>query len=59
MVIWTYFRLPECKGRTYRELDILFERRVPAKKFVATQVDMGATDRIIDGWGSESGRVTQ
>jgi MFS transporter, SP family, general alpha glucoside:H+ symporter len=31
--IWTYFRLPECKGRTYEELDIMFERRVPTKKF--------------------------
>ncbi|KAH8721754.1 general substrate transporter [Ilyonectria robusta] len=37
--IWTYFRLPEPKGRTYAELDILFEERVPARKFKSTVVD--------------------
>jgi SP family general alpha glucoside:H+ symporter-like MFS transporter len=31
--IWCYFRLPECKGRTFEELDIMFERRVPTKDF--------------------------
>ena len=36
---WTYFRLPEPKGRTYGEIDILFERRVPARKFRETEVD--------------------
>ncbi len=30
---WGYFRLPEPKGRTYGELDILFEMKVPARKF--------------------------
>lgn len=35
-LLWTYFRLPEPKNRTYAELDILFERRVPAKKFSST-----------------------
>lgn len=34
---WAYFRLPECKGRTYRELDVLFERRVSARKFKETE----------------------
>ncbi|KAF9730464.1 hypothetical protein PMIN06_001315 [Paraphaeosphaeria minitans] len=37
-LVWTYFRLPEPKGRTYGELDILFERRVSARKFGATVV---------------------
>lgn len=32
--IWAYFRLPEPKGRTYGELDVLFESRVSARKFV-------------------------
>lgn len=35
---WTYFRLPEPKGRTYGELDILFEKKVPARKFKGTVV---------------------
>ncbi|KAG5990877.1 hypothetical protein E4U54_004015 [Claviceps lovelessii] len=37
--LWTYFRLPEPKGRTYGELDILFENRVSARKFKSTRVD--------------------
>ncbi|KAL2148231.1 hypothetical protein VTH82DRAFT_3943 [Thermothelomyces myriococcoides] len=36
--IWTYFRLPEPKGRTYGELDVLFENRVSARKFKTTAV---------------------
>ncbi|OCF30890.1 MFS transporter, SP family, general alpha glucoside:H+ symporter [Kwoniella heveanensis CBS 569] len=36
--LWAYFRLPEFKGRSFRELDILFERNVPARKFKSTQV---------------------
>ncbi|KAL2672668.1 hypothetical protein Neosp_013382 [[Neocosmospora] mangrovei] len=37
--VWSYFRLPETKGRTYEELDILFEKRVNARKFKETSVD--------------------
>lgn len=32
-IVWAFFRLPETKGRTYEELDILFERQVPTRKF--------------------------
>jgi len=39
MTIWIFFRLPEPKGRTYGELDVLFERKVPARKFKTTNVD--------------------
>ena len=38
-LVWTYFRLPEPKGRSYGELDILFEERVPARQFKTTKVD--------------------
>ncbi|KAK0390039.1 hypothetical protein NLU13_3612 [Sarocladium strictum] len=38
-VIWVFFRLPEPKDRTYAELDVLFEQRVPARKFAKTVVD--------------------
>ncbi|KAI1340041.1 hypothetical protein F5Y15DRAFT_62471 [Xylariaceae sp. FL0016] len=37
--VWAYFRLPEVKGRTYEELDILFSNKVPARKFASTHVD--------------------
>lgn len=36
---WVFFRLPEPKGRTYAELDLLFEHRVPARKFAQTEID--------------------
>ncbi|OXG71395.1 MFS transporter, SP family, general alpha glucoside:H+ symporter [Cryptococcus neoformans var. grubii Br795] len=36
--IWAYFRLPEFKGRSFRELDLLFERRISARKFKDTEV---------------------
>lgn len=32
-LVWTFFRLPEMKGRTYEEIDLLFEERLPARKF--------------------------
>lgn len=37
--IWTYFRLPEMKDRTYEELDLLFLRRTPTRAFKRTDVD--------------------
>jgi SP family general alpha glucoside:H+ symporter-like MFS transporter len=37
-VLWAFFRLPEPKGRTYGELDVLFESRVSARKFKSTAV---------------------
>ncbi|KAK4943144.1 hypothetical protein LTR10_017168 [Elasticomyces elasticus] len=36
---WAYFRLPETRGRSYEELDVLFARRVDARKFADTNVD--------------------
>ncbi|XDG03454.1 hypothetical protein ABKA04_003069 [Annulohypoxylon sp. FPYF3050] len=36
---WVFFRLPETKGRTYAELDILFENKVPARKFASTKIE--------------------
>ncbi|XXG97251.1 hypothetical protein Hte_003547 [Hypoxylon texense] len=36
---WIFFRLPETQGRTYAELDILFENRVPARKFASTKIE--------------------
>lgn len=42
IVCWVlaYFGLPELKHRSYRELDILFNRRVPARKFKSTIIDV-------------------
>lgn len=37
---WAFFRLPEPKGRTFAELDVLFEKKVSARKFHKTKVDL-------------------
>ncbi|KAH8693602.1 putative maltose permease [Talaromyces proteolyticus] len=39
-VVWIFFRLPEPKGRTYAELDVLFAQKVSARDFASTQVDV-------------------
>ncbi|KAF2859447.1 sugar transporter [Piedraia hortae CBS 480.64] len=38
-IVYTYFRVPEPKGRTFAELDVLFEKKVPARRFQKTEVD--------------------
>ena len=45
--VWIFFRLPEPKGRTYGELDILFEHKVPARKFKYTNVDPFRGDNVV------------
>jgi SP family general alpha glucoside:H+ symporter-like MFS transporter len=48
-LIWVFFRLPETGGRTFEELDILFERRVPARKFARTKIDAyHAYDELVE-----------
>jgi SP family general alpha glucoside:H+ symporter-like MFS transporter len=34
-----YFRLPEPSGRSFAEIDILFERGISARKFKTTDVN--------------------
>ncbi|OLN94081.1 Maltose permease MAL31-like protein 8 [Colletotrichum chlorophyti] len=41
--IWAWFRVPETMGRTYEELDILFDKQVPARDFKDYVVDDVAT----------------
>lgn len=36
---YCYFRLPESRGRSYGELDVLFLNKVPARKFKTTKVE--------------------
>lgn len=38
--VTAYYGLPEMKGRSYRELDILFHRKVSARNFSKTKVDV-------------------
>jgi hypothetical protein len=39
-LIVAYFCLPEMKGRSYREIDILFRRRVSARRFKSTDINI-------------------
>ena len=39
-IAWTYLRMPETKGRTYAELNVLFDDKVSARKFATTAVDL-------------------
>jgi SP family general alpha glucoside:H+ symporter-like MFS transporter len=37
--VWAFFRLPETKGRTYEELDLLFDKEISAIKFKGYKID--------------------
>jgi SP family general alpha glucoside:H+ symporter-like MFS transporter len=37
--IWCWFRLPETNGRSFGEIDLLFEHKISARKFKSTKVD--------------------
>jgi SP family general alpha glucoside:H+ symporter-like MFS transporter len=39
-IAWCAFRMPETKGITYTEMDILFEKRTPAWRFKQAKVDV-------------------
>jgi SP family general alpha glucoside:H+ symporter-like MFS transporter len=47
-LIWCFFRLPESKGRTFGELDLLFEHKVSARKFKSTAVDEFAHVHLLE-----------
>ena len=32
-LIWAFFRMPETKGRSFEELDLMFAGKVPTKAF--------------------------
>lgn len=42
-VVYTYFRVPEPTGRSFAELDYLFEQRISARRFASTKIDVFAT----------------
>lgn len=43
-LVWSYLRIPETKDRTFEELDILFDRKVPARQFKDYRID----DAVLD-----------
>jgi SP family general alpha glucoside:H+ symporter-like MFS transporter len=46
-MVWTYFRLPEPKGLTFADLDVLFENHVSARKFRKVEVDPYRSDNLV------------
>ena len=39
LIIFIWFMLPETKDRTFAELDVLFENKVPARRFAKTKIE--------------------
>jgi len=44
--VWAYYRLPEMKGRSYYEIDVMFERKIPARQFKNYVVEEDADERM-------------
>ncbi|RKF56255.1 Maltose permease MAL31 [Erysiphe neolycopersici] len=42
--IWSFYRLPETKDRTFEDLDLLFERKVPTREFASYIIDEFSSD---------------
>ncbi|KAJ5752653.1 hypothetical protein N7520_009570 [Penicillium odoratum] len=38
--LWAFYRLPETQGRSYEELDVMFNTKVPTRKFKNYHVDV-------------------
>ncbi|CAG8090836.1 unnamed protein product [Penicillium salamii] len=49
-LVWSFFRLPEPKGRSYAELDILFENKVRTREFPSAKT--GLVQEELKGNGS-------
>lgn len=55
-IIYTYFRLPEPSGRSFAELDLLFEKGVSARKFATTEVNVfeeNIHSTVVDAYGQQ------
>jgi SP family general alpha glucoside:H+ symporter-like MFS transporter len=62
-IVYTYFRIPEPAGRSFAEIDYLFEHGVSARKFADAEVDVFATEeseraeKMFEKEKSEDGKV--
>ncbi|XHG08913.1 hypothetical protein AWENTII_012001 [Aspergillus wentii] len=43
-LVFCFFCMPETKGRTFEELDILFEKKVPSRKFGEYKIEIVQSD---------------
>lgn len=51
---WTCFRLPEPKGLTYADMDVLFENNISARNFRKVEIDPFRSDHFVVANESES-----
>lgn len=61
-ILKTYFRLPEPKGLTYADLDVLFENKISARQFRKVEVDPYRSDNLVvvaDETSSDGEKVSQ
>jgi SP family general alpha glucoside:H+ symporter-like MFS transporter len=52
-LVWSWRRLPETKGRTFAQIDVLFRNKTSARQFKGTRVEGG--DPGMDGTRNTSG----
>ena len=54
-LVWSWWRLPETKGRTFAEIDTLFRNKTSAREFKVARVAVCAPRRDVSG-GSKASR---
>lgn len=50
---WAFFELPETKGRTFAELDALFEKKTPSRRFESTEVEVFNAGKLMERMGED------
>lgn len=51
--VWVYFELPETKGKTFADLDALFEHKVKARKFKTTELETFSVGDMMEALGED------
>lgn len=47
-LVWAFFRLPETKGRTFEDIDVLFAKRVKAREFASYKIDASEMNEVVE-----------